>query len=184
MATNPRSPTPDHQAKQSSNRPKNEGHAATEAAGDVWNEAKKAGADAAQEARRRAEAQGERLKEGVGDELNAFAEAVKSASDTLAERRPGVTADIFGQAATGLHDIAEALQRRSTGDIVSAIRDFGRRNPTAFIAGSVLAGVALGRFAGSSRESGSTGDSARTTDRSTGDTIAGRQSPKTPRTGG
>jgi hypothetical protein len=41
------------------------------------------------------------------------------------------------------------------------VRDFGRRNPTAFIAGSVLVGVALGRFLKSSSESAGSSGSAK-----------------------
>lgn len=138
------------QTRRAGERLEKEKDAATRAAGQAWDTAKQAGSDAAKRAQQEARAQGERLKDETSGELDAFADAIKAASDRLSERKHGTTSELIEQAASGLHDISEALQRRSTGDIVNSIRDFGRHNPTAFIAGSVLAGFALGRFAGAS----------------------------------
>lgn len=151
MATNDPRPgsNPGGKTEQVGERLQMEKEAATRAAGSAWEGAKEAGSEALDQARKQAEVQGEKLKEGASDELDAFAAAIMAASEKLSERQPGFMADLMGQAASGLHGVSEALQRRSTGDLVDSIRDFGRRNPTAFIAGSVLTGFALGRFAGS-----------------------------------
>jgi hypothetical protein len=37
-------------------------------------------------------------------------------------------------------------------ELLNAVRDFGRRNPTAFIAGTVLLGLAIGRMVKSSEQ--------------------------------
>ena len=111
--------------------------------GEAWS-------DAASAAQHEAEAQGDRLKDETSGELDAFASAIRAASDKLSEKQPGMVADLMDQAAGGLQGMSQALQRNSSGEIVDAIRDFGRSNPMAFIAGSVLTGFALGRFAGSS----------------------------------
>ncbi len=118
--------------------------------GEAWSAAKDVGADAASAAQHEAEAQGDRLKDETSGELDAFASAIRAASDKLSEKQPGMVADLMDQAAGGLQGMSQALQRNSSGEIVDAIRDFGRSNPMAFIAGSVLTGFALGRFAGSS----------------------------------
>jgi F0F1-type ATP synthase membrane subunit b/b' len=131
-------------------RVKKEKAEATRLTGEAWSAAKDVGADAASAAQHEAEAQGDRLKDETSGELDAFASAIRAASDKLSEKQPGMVADLMDQAAGGLQGISEALQRKSSGEIVDAVRDFGRRNPMAFIAGSVLTGFALGRFAGSS----------------------------------
>jgi hypothetical protein len=131
-------------------RVKEEKAEASRLAGDAWSATKETGADAARAARQEAEAQGEKLKAQTTGELDAFASAIRAASDKLSEKQPGMVADLMDQAASGLQGMSEALQRKSSSEIVDTIRDFGRRNPMAFIAGSVLTGFALGRFAGSS----------------------------------
>jgi hypothetical protein len=57
---------------------------------------------------------------------------------------------VVKQAADGLEQISRTVSEKRPEELLDAVREFGRRNPTAFIAGSVLLGVALGRFARSS----------------------------------
>jgi hypothetical protein len=101
-------------------------------------------------ARAEAEARGEDLKERTTEGLDVFAQAVRTAGDELARTQPGPISDLVTQAARGLEGFSKSLRGSSTGDMLEEIRKFGRHNPGAFIAGSVLAGFALGRFAGSS----------------------------------
>jgi len=51
------------------------------------------------------------------------------------------------QAADGLESLSRNLADKEPGDLLNAVRDFGRKNPAAFIGGAVLVGLALGRFA-------------------------------------
>lgn len=90
----------------------------------------------------------ESLKHQGAESLRGFADAVRDAGDSLSrDGRAGPLADLAGEAARNLSEFSRAVDGRSTGEIVSMVRDFGRRNPVAFLAGSVLAGLALGRIA-------------------------------------
>ena len=51
------------------------------------------------------------------------------------------------QAADGLANLSRSVSGGSTEDMVRAATRFARRNPTAFLTGAALVGVALGRFA-------------------------------------
>ena len=89
--------------------------------------------------------------EGARDEaaagLTAFSDALKAASSQLSGKQLGFAGDVVQQAAGGLENLARSLQGSSPGDMLEEIRAFGRQNPIGFIAGSVLAGFALGRVA-------------------------------------
>jgi hypothetical protein len=97
---------------------------------------------------------GETLKGQAADGLKTFADAVRSARDELDSKEMGPISGLVGQAAEGLESLSRTLQNASAADMVDSVRDFGRRNPVSFIAASVLAGVALGRFAGASSRHG------------------------------
>jgi len=104
-----------------------------------------------------AESQAEKLKESTASHLDAFADALSKASKELGQNQPGPAAELVSNAAQGLESLSRSLQGKSTGEMVEAVRRLGRDNPFGFIAGSVLAGFALGRFAAAaSPKSGST----------------------------
>lgn len=117
--------------------------AASEAADTVKKEAKTLGS----EARHAAEDQAEKVKEAAASNLDSFADALRAASDELSRSQPGPAAEMVSHAASGLETLTRSLHRKSTGEMVDAVRQFGRENPLGFLAGSVLAGLALGRFA-------------------------------------
>jgi hypothetical protein len=97
--------------------------------------------------------------EGIRDEaaagLSAFSDALKSASEQLSGKKLGFAGDVVQQAASGLENLARSLEGRSPGEMLEGIRSFGRHNPVGFIAGSVLAGFALGRVAAATTGGGS-----------------------------
>ncbi len=104
--------------------------------------------DLAGSARETLEDNAENLKHQGAESLRGWADAVRDAGESLSrDGRAGPLADLAGQAARSLSEFSQAVDGRSTGEIVSMVRDFGRRNPVAFLAGSVLAGLALGRIA-------------------------------------
>lgn len=78
--------------------------------------------------------------------LGDFANAVRKAGDELAGADQSPASRIVRQAADGLESLSRNLAGKEPGDLVNAVRDFGRRNPAAFIGGAVLAGIAIGRF--------------------------------------
>jgi len=101
-------------------------------------------ASAAQD-RVRAEAQ--RGTNVAGKTLGDFANAVRRAGDDLAENDQSPASQLVRRAADGLESLSRNLADKEPGDLLNAVRDFGRRNPAAFIGGAVLLGLAIGRFA-------------------------------------
>jgi len=101
-------------------------------------------ASAAQD-RVRAEAQ--RGTQASARTLGEFANAVRRAGDELSQSDQTPASRLVQQAADGLESLSRNLADKEPGDLLNAVRDFGRRNPAAFIGGAVLVGLALGRFA-------------------------------------
>jgi hypothetical protein len=89
-------------------------------------------------------------KGAATETLGAFANAIRHAGDELAQQDQSLAGRVVKQAADGLEQISRTVSEKRPEELLDAVREFGRRNPTAFIAGSVLLGVALGRFARSS----------------------------------
>ena len=79
-----------------------------------------------------------------------FADAIRTAGDQLSERNQGMVAQVVRQAADGLEGFTRSFESKSPQDMLNSVRDFGRRNPAAFIGGSLLIGLAVGRFIRSS----------------------------------
>jgi|GEM_PF-305796 len=79
--------------------------------------------------------------------LGDFANAVRRAGDELASSDQSPASRLVQQAADGLESLSRNLADKEPGDLLNAVRDFGRKNPAAFIGGAVLVGLALGRFA-------------------------------------
>lgn len=82
----------------------------------------------------------------IGD----FAGAIRRASDDLNEHNQGMAAQLLTRGADGLEGLSHTLDGKSPGEMLNAVRDFGRRHPVAFIGGAVLVGLAVGRFVRSS----------------------------------
>jgi hypothetical protein len=79
--------------------------------------------------------------------LGDFANAVRRAGDELSQSDQSPASRLVQQAAEGLESLSRNLADKDPGDLLNSVRDFGRRNPAAFIGGAVLVGLALGRFA-------------------------------------
>lgn len=79
--------------------------------------------------------------------LGDFANAIRRAGDDLEQHDQSPASRIVRHAADGLESLSRNLADKEPGDLLNAVRDFGRKNPAAFIGGAVLAGLALGRFA-------------------------------------
>ncbi len=94
----------------------------------------------------------EEKTEAVSHSLDAFASAIRKAADDLGEQDQSFAAKLAGQAADGLQSFSQTLAGKSPEDLLHSARDLGRTNPTAFLAGAILAGVAIGRFARSSAD--------------------------------
>lgn len=135
-------------------RAKREASAAAGLVGDAQSAVKETASSMSSSMMKQAAERGERLQHDTAEGLRTFADAVRDASDKLAERQPGMVTDLIRQAAGGLEAMSDTLQRKSASEMLDQVRDFGRRHPTAFIAGTVLAGFALGRFVSTSGPQG------------------------------
>ena len=78
--------------------------------------------------------------------LGDFANAVRVAGDQLAQSDQSPASRLVRQAADGLETLSRSLADKQPEDLLNAVRDFGRKNPAAFIGGAVLVGLALGRL--------------------------------------
>lgn len=107
---------------------------------------------AVDEAQRAATHYAEDGKNVAAGSLTDFAKAIRSASDELSNRDQGVAARFVTEAADGLERVASSVSGTSVEEMVGSAQDFARRNPGAFVIGTVLAGVALGRFVRASSE--------------------------------
>ena len=93
-------------------------------------------------------------KETASQTLGDFANAIRKAGDELAQHDQSMAGRMVKQAADGLEGISRSVSDKRPEELLEAVREFGRANPTAFIAGSVLLGLAIGRFARSSEQHG------------------------------
>ncbi|MGE5500880.1 MAG: hypothetical protein ACM3W4_03020 [Ignavibacteriales bacterium] len=91
----------------------------------------------------------QRKQEAAGT-IHDFADAIRRAGDELGQRDRSMPARLASQAAESLEGMSRAIADKSPGEMIDAVRDFGRRNPTAMLAGSLLVGLAVGRFLRSS----------------------------------
>lgn len=99
-------------------------------------------------------------KETVASGMNDFAAAVRRASDELGERDQSMAASLVREVAGGLEDASRAIHGRSVGDLTRSVGDFARRQPTAFLLGATVAGIALGRFIKATEERSEDGHTA------------------------
>jgi hypothetical protein len=108
-------------------------------------------ADAAQE---KAMSRVEEKKDTAADTLAQFAGAIRHAGDELARGDQSLAGRVVKQAADGLETFARSVTDKRPEELFDAVRDFGRRNPGAFVAGALLVGLAAGRFLRSSADHG------------------------------
>lgn len=92
----------------------------------------------------------EEKKAAVTDALGIFADAIRKAGEELGGQDQTFAAKLAGQAADGLQSFTRNIAGKSPEAMLQSARELGRNNPTALLAGAVLAGVAIGRFARSS----------------------------------
>lgn len=108
----------------------------------------------AEDARGQASERAETAKTQVGSTIHTFADAIRKAGDDLGDHDQTFAARLVREAADGLEGFSRALSEKRPEEMLDTVRDFGRRNPAAFVAGSVLVGLAVGRFFRASERSG------------------------------
>ncbi|MEI9405666.1 hypothetical protein [Mesorhizobium argentiipisi] len=129
-----------------SDRIRQETQSAGEALHDARDEvARRAGAYAA-EAQQAVSEKAEQTQRDIGSSLAAFGGALRAASDHLANSDQSAASKFMQEAASGLERLSSSLKEKPFGQVLEDVQSFGRQNPGALLAGSVLAGLALGRF--------------------------------------
>lgn len=94
--------------------------------------------------------QAEGAQRDASDALHTFAGAVRGAGDDLKRKNHSTTGSLVSDAAQGIEQLSDAIANKRLDDVTGDVRRFGRQNPAAFVAASVLAGIAIGRFVRSS----------------------------------
>ncbi|WP_334165454.1 hypothetical protein [Phenylobacterium sp.] len=131
---------------------------AKEKMGQAGQKMREEAAHFASQAQQKAAGEIERRKATASQTLGQFATAIRKAGDELAEGDQSVAGRFVGQAADGLENFARTLSEKRPEELLDSVRDFSRRNPTAFVAGAVLAGLAIGRFLRSSEPTSALGE--------------------------
>lgn len=94
----------------------------------------------------------EKGKAQITSSIGDFAAAVRKASDELGERDQSMAAGLVREVANGLEQATSSIEGQSLQDLSRSVASFARRQPTTFLIGAALAGIALGRFARASGE--------------------------------
>ncbi len=68
---------------------------------------------------------------------------------------PGPANDLVSQAADKAQEFATWLENREPGELISELRDFGRRRPGAFLVGAAVLGVVAGRVTRGAKDASS-----------------------------
>ncbi|WFP65697.1 MULTISPECIES: hypothetical protein [unclassified Mesorhizobium] len=129
-----------------SDRIRQETQSAGEALHDARDEVARRAEAYAAEARQAAAEKAEQTQRDIGSSLAAFGGALRAASDHLANSDQSAVSNFMQEAASGLERLSSSWKEKSFGQVLEDVQSFGRRNPGALLAGSVLAGLALGRF--------------------------------------
>jgi len=117
-------------------------------AGTVAGQAKSLAANVAQELGNSAE-----LGVGKGaDAIDGVAKAIRTAADELDRTSPTIARSVRS-AAGQLETFTDNIRGKSVGDLMNAAKDLARSQPTYFIAGAVIAGIAISRFIKSGKPS-------------------------------
>jgi hypothetical protein len=126
--------------------------AAKQMLGDAGRAVRQETAQFAGVAKERARGAIDQRKETATRTLGDFADAVRKAGDELTARDQSMASRMVGQAADSLEGLSRTVADKRPEELLDAVRDFGRRNPAAFIGGALLLGLAIGRFARASAQ--------------------------------
>lgn len=103
------------------------------------------GAEAGENLKRRAESMADEKKAAGGRQMKGIARAIERAGEELEGEMPAA-ARYVRQAAGQVESLSDTLQNRSVEELASALNNFARTQPTAFLGASVFAGFALTRL--------------------------------------
>jgi len=114
--------------------------------GEVINKMKSDAAGLAQDVKRQGEEQFESRKHTAAAQTERLAEVVDRAAEELRGQDQQSLADYAGELAGSMKNFAESIRERSLDELLRDTQQLARNNPTLFVMGSVVAGIALSRF--------------------------------------
>ena len=123
---------------------------ATEVLHDAQHDLAEKASEYATEAKEAVTQQAEGVQRNISANMAAFGGALRAASEHLANSDQRKASKFVLDAAGGLERLASSLKDKPFEEVLGEVRSFGRDNSPMLIAGSVLAGLALGRFLKSS----------------------------------
>ena len=85
-------------------------------------------------------------KQITASQAEKIADVVDHASSQLKENNLQTLADYASELGATIKNFSEGLHNRSVDDLLVEIREIARRNPTAFLLGSIVIGVGISRF--------------------------------------
>lgn len=119
--------------------------ALTSKAGDIASELKEAATEKVAGA-----------QQTIADSLQTIVGALHAAGEHLEESDQARAAGLVRSVVAPVEILANSIRDKPFADVIEEVRGYGQSNPAALVAGSVLAGLALGRFLKSSKPSGGT----------------------------
>ena len=127
-----------------------EKQSATEALHDARDDITRKAGEYASEAKEALFEQADGTQQDISANMAAFGGALRAASEHLANSDQRAASKFVLEAAGGIERLSSSLKNKPFEEVLGEVRSFGRQNSGALIAGSVLAGLALGRFIKSS----------------------------------
>ncbi len=129
---------------------KNEASSARETLQDARDNVQRKAGEYASEAKAAAFQQAEGAQQGMGESIAALGGAMRAAGEHLAKGEQNTMSKLMNDAAGGIERFSDSLKNKKFEEILDDVRTLGRDNSGALFAGSILAGLALGRFVKSS----------------------------------
>ncbi len=123
---------------------------ANEVKNDLKDEARRKASDLKQSAKNQTRETAQKAKQEASSRLTAYAEAARAAARTLRENDESTAGEQGEAAAEQIDRFAHYLQNKDTGALLRDVKTFARRNPEWFLGGTLVAGLAMGRFLRSS----------------------------------
>lgn len=91
-------------------------------------------------------------KQTAASQAEKVANVIEQAASQLKKKNLRTVADYTSEIKATIKNFSDNLKNRSVDELVTDIRDMVRRNPTAFILGSVVIGIGISRFFKASAE--------------------------------
>lgn len=104
-----------------------------------------------EELRERMEAKGQEQKERAAGTADALADAIRAASTTLRDHHEERLGHFTDEFADQVERFSGYLRDNDVRGLMHNLEDVARRNPTAFLGGTLAAGLVAGRFLRASR---------------------------------